>query len=67
MLGALRFDPGVYAAVAARRGAIYEAGAAVVLAGIARGIGAWPKEGWIGVTGGVVVGLLLWRHLQHLL
>ena len=60
MLGALRFEPRVYAAVAERPGALYEAAAAVVLAGVARGVGAWPKEGWLGVVGGVVVGVLLW-------
>lgn len=60
LLGALRFDAGAYAAVAAQPRGIGDALIAVFLGAMARGIGVWPSEGWLGVWGGLGVGLLVW-------
>jgi hypothetical protein len=60
LLGALRFDASAYAAAAQRRSG-WAAGAAAVLAGgVARGIGAFPQEGWQGIAMGVAVGVAVW-------
>jgi hypothetical protein len=60
VLRALRFDASAYAAVATDRRGLVEGALTVLLAGLARGVGAFPDEGWRGVGLGVAVGVAVW-------
>ncbi len=60
MFGAMRLDASVYEEVEEDGGALVQAGLVVLLAGLARGVGALPQEGWIGVAGSPAVGLVVW-------
>jgi hypothetical protein len=60
MVDALRLDRALFAEVAAEPEAITQALVMVALAGLARGIGALPYEGFYGLVGGTLAGFLLW-------
>jgi hypothetical protein len=60
LLGALRFDPRAFASAARERQGRVAGTAAVLLGGIARGVGAFPQEGWQGVAMGLAVGVAVW-------
>jgi hypothetical protein len=59
-VGALRADSSVYEEVEHDRSALWQAGVIVLLGGLARGIGAFSVEGWPGVVGSVVSGVVFW-------
>jgi len=58
--GALRLDASVFAEVARDPRALAQAAALVGIGGLARGLGAFPQEGWIGLLGSPVVAVLVW-------
>jgi hypothetical protein len=56
----LRFDRRVYADLREDRGALLQASAVVAIAGLARGLGSFAKEGSPGLLGGTLVGIAIW-------
>jgi hypothetical protein len=57
---ALRLDSTAYAEVARQRWGVAEGAAVVLLGGLARGIGAFAREAWTGVVGGMAGGVAVW-------
>jgi len=60
VFGALRFEPAAYASATRWRSGWAAGAAAVLLGGVARGVGAFPEEGWQGIAMGVAVGMGIW-------
>jgi hypothetical protein len=60
LLRALCFDASAYSACAAQRWGLVEGAIIVLLGGLARGVGAFPEEGWRGVALGVAAGVAVW-------
>lgn len=60
MVLAMRLDASVYEEVEEDRSALAQAALVVLLAGLARGVGAFPQEGWIGIAGSPAVGIVIW-------
>jgi hypothetical protein len=58
--GALRLGGAAFADVELDRHAMGQAISMVVIAGLARGVGAFEAEGWVGLFGGAVVALAVW-------
>ena len=59
-LQAALLRPAAYSAVRSDPHALTQAAAVVLLAGLGRGLGVFPEEGWIGVVGGTALGLVMW-------
>jgi hypothetical protein len=57
---ALVLDATVYAEAAQDGGALLQAGALVVAAGLARGVGALAQEGWLTLIASPIAGLVVW-------
>ncbi len=57
---ALRLDRGVFEEVEEDAGALPEAVVVVILAGLSRGAGVVPSEGWISLVANPIAALLLW-------
>lgn len=59
-LAALRLDASLYEEAEGDPGALVQAALVVALGGAARGVGFFPDEGWAGLFGSTVAGLLMW-------
>jgi hypothetical protein len=57
---AFRFDGSVYREVEHDPKALAQAALVVAIGGLARGVGAWPAEGWTGLVGGTLAAFVLW-------
>ena len=59
-LGAAALRPSVFAEARSDERALPQALVVVLAAGVGRGIGVAPEEGWLGLVGSPAVGLLVW-------
>jgi hypothetical protein len=58
--GAARLDARVFTEVATDPSALAQAVLVVAVGGIARGVGAFSKEGWLGMAGSPAIGAVVW-------
>jgi len=58
--GAARLDARVFTEVATDPSALAQAVLVVAAGGIARGVGAFSEEGWLGIAGSLAIGVLVW-------
>lgn len=59
-LGAAALRAKTFGDVASDPRALGQASIVVLVSGIARGLGAFPDEGWLGLLGGTAVGFAMW-------
>ncbi|UCE84542.1 MAG: YIP1 family protein [Deltaproteobacteria bacterium] len=60
VVAALRFDASVYDELEDDPAALGQAALVVALAGLARGVGAFGQDGWVGLVLGVLGGFIVW-------
>jgi hypothetical protein len=60
LVAALRFDASVYDEIEADPDALGQAVLVVALAGLARGVGAFGQDGWVGLVLGFLGGFVVW-------
>jgi hypothetical protein len=58
--GAARLDARVFTEVAADPRALAQAALVVAAGGVARGIGAFSEDGWLGIAGSPAIGVVVW-------
>lgn len=59
-LAAARLDAALYDEIEHDPGALWQSALVVVVAGLARGVGSFAVEGWVGLLAGTEAGALLW-------